>query len=109
MGHITIIKIFLKIFAFSGTTLAVFGRREMFSHKKESVMKDSTGNSYIETPHTRITLVKIRPSGDKDWTGGDTLRIQARKGSGGLHMGSEIPIEDVPEILGGLAKLLIGG
>lgn len=71
-------------------------------------MKDKTGNNYIETPHTRVTLVKNRPSRDKDWTGGATLRIQARQGSGRLHMGSEIPIEDIPDILKDLAELLIG-
>jgi hypothetical protein len=71
-------------------------------------MKDKTGNSYIETPHTRVTLVNKRPSSDKDWTGGSAIRIQARQGSGRLHMGSEIPIEDIPDILKGLATLLIG-
>ena len=71
-------------------------------------MKDKTGNNYIETPHTRVTMVKKRPSKDKDWTGVTTLRIQARQSSGRLHMGSEIPLEDIPDILKGLAELLIG-
>lgn len=71
-------------------------------------MKDKTGNNYIETDHTRVTMVVKRPSGDKDWAGGRTIRFQARRGDGGLHMGCEIPVEDIPDILRGLAELLIG-
>jgi hypothetical protein len=70
-------------------------------------MKDSTGNNFIETDHSRVTLVVNRPSSKKDWTGGPTIRIQARQGSGRLHMGAEIPLDDVPDILKGLTSLLI--
>jgi hypothetical protein len=70
-------------------------------------MKDRTGNQYIESDNTRVTLVKNRPSNDKDWTGGSTVRIQAKRGSGGLHMGCEVPLEDMPTILKGIAELLI--
>jgi hypothetical protein len=64
-------------------------------------------NPYIETCHTRVTLVLKRPNQDKDWTGGTTLRFQAKRGNGGLHMGAEIPLEDIPDIMAGLASLLI--
>ena len=71
-------------------------------------MKDKTGNSNIETNHSRVTGVSKRPSEEKDWTGGKALRIQARRSSGRLHMGAEIPIEDLPDIMKGLAQLLVG-
>ena len=70
-------------------------------------MKDKSGNIYIQTAHSRVTLVRNRPSQDKDWTGNDTLRIQALQASGKLHMGAEIPIEDLPDFLKGIGELLI--
>lgn len=70
-------------------------------------MKDKSGNTYIQTSHSRVTLVRNRPSLDKDWTGNATLRIQAIQASGKLHMGAEIPIEDLPDFLKGIGELLI--
>lgn len=70
-------------------------------------MKDKSGNIYIQTAHSRVTLVRNRPSQDKDWTGNATIRIQAIQASGKLHRGAEIPIEDLPDFLKGIGELLI--
>lgn len=72
------------------------------------IQKDKSANSYIESDHTRVTLVYNRPNAGKDWSGGTTLRIQAKRGDGSLHMGAEIPLEDIKEVAAGLVALLAG-
>ena len=68
--------------------------------------KDKTGNSYIETSNSRITLVVNRPASGRDWSGGNTVRVQAKRGDGSLHMGAELPVEDLPEVLAGIMVLV---
>ncbi len=67
---------------------------------------DRTGKQIVEVStgnggHLRITKV---PAG---WTGGETLRFQIREVNGRVWRGPEIPITAGPDVVRGIAELLM--
>lgn len=54
-----------------------------------NVQTDSSGNDYVEIGNIRVTKVPEVWGGER----GAGLRIQAKRGDGGLFQGAEIPIE----------------
>lgn len=66
--------------------------------------KDGTGKSYIEIPmvagRTSVTYLT------ESWAGEPTIRIQIRKDDGQLHLGPDIPISQVGDLVKATIKLI---
>ena len=62
--------------------------------------RDGSKNPYANVGNLRITYVlKENRDPAKNWTGGDTLRMQAYSSGGGPHMGPEFPIDSEDNFL----------
>jgi hypothetical protein len=79
-----------------------------------NIETDNKKNRYINVkPNVRVTLVRAcnRPA-EKNWAGGDTIRIQAYVGDGSntVMRGAELPLgpanDHVLELLGAICELL---
>ena len=63
---------------------------------------DSSGNIYVEFAMSDTESVRVTRVAWAEWAAGPTIRIQKRKGNGGLAMGPEFP----EQLAGSLAKAL---
>jgi hypothetical protein len=78
------------------------------------ILKDGSGNSYVEISNLRITYVpRSQRQSAKDWAGSDVIRVQAYKDdpalSKSLFQGAEFPVEShkqVVELISAVAYLI---
>jgi len=78
------------------------------------ILKDGSGNSYVEISNLRITYVpRSQRQSAKDWAGSDVIRVQAYKDdpavSKALFQGAEFPVEShkqVVELISAVAYLV---
>lgn len=78
------------------------------------ILKDGSGNSYVEVNNLRITYVpRSQRQSAKDWAGSDVIRVTAYRDdpsvSKALHRGSEFPVEShkqVVELISAVAYLI---